>query len=334
MKTRRQSFSRRLFAALLTVSILSLLAFLTACSNTIATPSDRYAIVIGIGLYDYSATCLYSDNDAYDMSNTLASKGWNVITRLISWNSPTSNGENYTNGTPTLSAIEAAISGLATNIGTDTNATVLVYFSGHGVENSGYLVPYDGLYSDYTANMSLCISPAEMTKLMGNLRCKNKILIIDACYSGAFVDTGSSIDTSPQDAYDNGTSGSSLLSAAIPDLGNLLAESIFQNGDPSVITISAAGAQESSYSGDGSSTSILRIGNGAFTFYLLQAATLGDTNHNGYVTCTEAFNYAKSQILNVWDVLYANPPYPNGREVFLPHISGGDGDVVLFVNRS
>ena len=81
--------------------------------------------------------------------------------------------------------------------------------------------------------------------------------------------------------------------------------------------------------------------NGVFTYYLLQAATFGDVNNDGYVTITEAYSFAKSKVKNVWDAQYSNNTdywetfYNTYGYVpdFLPHISGGTGDLVLYVNK-
>lgn len=60
------------------------------------------------------------------------------------------------------------------------SATALFYFSGHGIVDStgGYLVTPD--YSDYNYGVSL----HEILTLANKSKCKNKIIILDSCYSG------------------------------------------------------------------------------------------------------------------------------------------------------
>ena len=154
--------------------------------------------------------------------------------------------------------------------------------------------------------------------------------------------------------HEGGTE-SSFLAAALGNFGSLLQNSVSSSGDPTVLTITAAGADEYSYDDS-------EHGHGAFTYYLLKAATAGDSDRDGYVTATEAYAYAKKGIEKVWntqteeslsywcdyvewymqyyydetvhcsswnDVLYYLKHLPD----FMPHISGGTGDLVLYDNN-
>jgi len=334
MKGTRRTLSPAGAPALLSVALFALLA--AGCANTIATPANRYALVIGV--QDYPADTLdlsYPDDDADSMATLLASTGWTVTKRLIA----TSDGGIATDGSPTKANIEAAIGDFAAYVGGDTASTILVYFSGHGstsTDNStAYLIPYDGLFNTETkttgglwiasydlATQANWITPAQMTTWMGNIVSKNRILILDSCYSGGFVDTGSAVDASPQDSNTiTGTSEDGLLFSAIANLNTLLAASVSREGDPDVITVSACGSEEESY--DDSAHK-----HGTFTYYLLASADSGDTNQDGFVTTTEAFYYAKESVKAYW-----NSTHSIYGAALLPHISGGAGDLVLFANR-
>ena len=87
------------------------------------------------------------------------------------------------------------------------------------------------------------------------------------------------------------------------------------------MTLSACGSEEESY--DDSTHS-----HGAFTYYLLKAASSGDTDSDGYVTTTEACAYTKKMIKANW-----NKEYATYGDALLPHISGGTGDLVLYDNN-
>jgi metacaspase-1 len=343
---------------LLALCALAAALALFGCSNVSASSAakSRYAIVIGVQDYPGTSNDLnYPDDDAESMASLLASKGWTVVSELIN-TSDTS--KNYTSAT--YANIKSAVTALASYIGTNTNATVLVYYSGHGGldtedSNAACIIPYDGVTTTGTTGVDYTkwISSATLTSWLGALSCKNKILILDSCYSGSFVDTGSSVDAIPSSygTYEGGTEAS-FLSAALGNFGTLLQNSASGEGDPDVLTITASGADEYSY--DDSDH-----GHGAFTYYLLQAATSGDSDGDGYVTSTEAYAYAKAKIKSVWDAAYASTTsseflyyqayyqhygyyitswsdiYARWGYVpdFMPHISGGTGDLVLYDNN-
>ena len=163
---------------------------------------------------------------------------------------------------------------------------------------------------------------------------KNRILILDSCYSGGFVDDAASIDAAPANYGPNdGGTTQSTLDVANANSSALLARAFADQSDPAILTISAAGSQEFSYDDSGHL-------HGAFTYWLLQAKSdsAADTDGNKLVTATEAYAYAKNKILANWDLQYANTvgDYINGVPIyadFLPRISGGSGDIVLYDNR-
>ena len=51
-----------------------------------------------------------------------------------------------------------------------------------------------------------------------------------------------------------------------------------------------------------------------------------DVDNNKLVTATEAFAYARNKVLGEWDA-------HNTSSTFIPHISGGSGDIVLYDKR-
>ena len=298
--------ARRLGAPIALLLALSAAAALAGCSADIATPTNRYAVVIGI--QDYQSPSIndlqYPENDANELAAALSAGGWQVADSLLS-------------SAATYAAIRSSIqTTLAGLVGSDENATVLLYYSGHGNQDTGDLVPYD------TMDASKLIPPSVLSSWLDALPCKNKILILDSCYSGNFVIAGDSIDASPQDSNSSsGTLEDSLLETAVGNLSELIAASLESSGAPSVLAISAAGSADLSYETGA-------VSNGVFTYYLLKAAASGDANGDGYVTATEAFAYAKSCIKAYWNSVNAA-----SYAAFLPHISGGTGDLVLYVNK-
>jgi hypothetical protein len=179
---------------------------------------------------------------------------------------------------------------------------------------------------------------------MAAVPARNRLLILDSCDSGGFVASDVAVDTSPANygyaSYEDGTSEKFLLLAALSKFNTLLAANIASFGDPEVQVLSAAGSDEFSYDGT------TAMANGVFTYYLLEAGETnsstslakGDADGDGVVTVDEAYVYTKAKInaewnadyirnQSTWEWLYREKGcIPD----FLPHISGGTGDAVLF----
>lgn len=328
------SHPRRLPLAMVLLASLAI-AILASCSlsnQSISTPSNRYALVIGVQDYpdseNDSSDLNYTDDDAAELADSLAEQGWTVSTRLIS----TSDAGIDTDGSPTYANIKAAVEALST----DDSATILVYFSGHGSTDDGtpYIIPYDGLktseqyYPGYgyyqDSDITKWITPVTLRSWMDAVPAKNRVLILDSCYSGGFTEDANAVDTSPDD-YSQAlgtTSETSTLFAALSNFNNLLAANLSSLGTRDVVALSAAGSDEVSWD---DSTS----GHGAFTNYLLKAAAAGDADGDGYVTVAEAYSYAKAKIKANWNTDYNQSWYRTEWD-FLPHISGGTGDIVLY----
>jgi hypothetical protein len=321
---------RAAFALALSIAICS-------CVQEVKITAPRYALVYGVSTYQsmyleadqyspYTSTTVpanfdnlsYSDDDAKSLGDLMTNQGWTVQERIkgnIISSDPT---KDATLEKPTRQQMQTDINTLALSIQADS--TVLIYFSGHGtyVNGTAYLVPYDGISDDPspTLHLSNCIAPADLNSMLAVLPTKNIIVILDTCYSGSFVSPGSAIDASPQDY--SSMPYFSAFATALSNFGSLLVANAAASGAKTPIVLSAAGTNESSYDGT------MAMQHGVFTYYLLQAATNGDSNGDGVVTTTEAYVYTSAAIKSQWD---ANPYVT----AFLPHISGGTRDLVLFV---
>lgn len=305
--------------AALAVLVLGLFAAFVAssCSQSVTITAPRYALVYGVRAYLYDTGLKYTVLDARGVEATLQSDKWNA--------------SELEDAAVTKARIRSDILSLSS---VSSNSTVLVYFSGHGTfvdaswgsvyptYSGGYIVPYDavdasGLTSSTIANL---ISPSELASWLSQVGTKNVIVVLDCCNSGAFVSPGSASDASPQNY--SSMPAFSAFSAAFTNFGNLLAANAAANGGMSPIVISAAGTDESSYDG----TSAMQ--HGVFTYYLLQAAANGDSNGDGLVTTTEAFSYTQKAVI-AWGSSLTSADYGSYLP-FLPHISGGTRDLVLF----
>ncbi|MGA2546065.1 MAG: caspase family protein [Rectinemataceae bacterium] len=297
------------FALALSIAICS-------CAQDVKITAPRYALVYGVA--DYQTDKLYyTVDDARSMASTLTTYGCSAA-----------NIHEKEDNAVTKAQIRSDILSLAS---VSSDSTVLFYYSGHGsyvdstwgppyypAHSGPYIVPYDAVGADgidITTVVNL-ISPSELASWFSQVGTKNVIIILDSCFSGGFVSPGSAIDASPQDY--SSMPYFSAFSTALSNFGSLLVANASASGAKTPIVFSAAGTNESSYDGT------VAMQHGVFTYYLLQAATDGDSNGDGVVTTTEAYVYTSVAIKSQWD---ANPYVI----AFLPHISGGTRDLVLFV---
>lgn len=299
--TRPKRPRKRLFQILL-FTVTCPLFTLLSCSFEIT--AARYALVYGAADYPGTANDLgYPDNDAQDMAAALSAGGWTI------------HAASY----PAATRLQIAgdIADLAPLV--DPDSAVLVYFSGHGsadVSGTTYIIPTD----------ENPVSPPELLSWLDALPCRNRILILDTCYSGGFVPDTGTLDSAPQNygVYDDGTDGSAIL-AALGSYSDLLAAA-FESYDPATpMVVTAAGAEELSYESG-------TYGNGVFTYFFLQAAASGDLDGNGFVTLQEAYRFARERVERYWNSVYYGY-YDSSTGIFadyLPRISGNARDVVIF----
>jgi uncharacterized caspase-like protein len=291
-------------------------ASLCSCAQaTSSITSTRYALVYGIE--DYPGTIYdltYTKDDADSMAALLGTEGWTV--------------SESTDSSATRARVVSDIASVASSASSDS--TVLIYYSGHGTLENGvtYILPYDSIVASNVGtrdeSISLdagsALSQSDLSTLISTLPTKNVIIILDSCYSGGFVDSGSSIDASPS-SYAT-MEKYSAFATALANFDDLLVSNASATGDKTPIVISAAGSGESSYDGSES------MGHGVFTYYLLKSSDSGDSDGDGVVTTTEAFAYT-TEYIKAWD---SKLTAHSGEDPFLPHISGGTRDLVLFSN--
>ena len=291
-------------------------------SSASSFSGTKYAVVVGINDYinnNYVRDLHYCVNDATKINSMLSSESWTFPA-----SSPiVAETDETTNKKATKDAIKAALEAVPAN-----TTTFLFYFSGHGgaySESEAYIVP-----SDYNGSTSTLISTTELSEWLADVDATNKIVILDSCYSGGFVDSGDSVDAAPGNAQQG------LTSSAV-DMAFRFGELLAQNSaaassgvSTSPLVISAAGWDEFSYEGDYPPISTT-IQDGYFTYYFTQAADTnssgtmyGDSDGDGVLSCIEAYSYAKDKISQDSSSLNVR---------FLPHISGSLRDFALIDNR-
>lgn len=235
----------------------------------------------------------------------------------------------------------------------------LFYYSGHG--DQGSVVPNHAVIALWGSvrgtaespayNASLTVTEDEFRALLAQyIPTKKVVIILDCCFSGGFIRNVGS-DGVPQDtaayytqlwkAFLAGkapgaeTALGSWFSETATDQTTALASwtkavgsgSGFSPGQAQVL--SAAGALELSWD-DGSHG----WGHGAFTHFLLDAKTRGDFDGNGYVTVSEAYRYSFEGLQQEWNLVWgavgAGTLAKATSQAFLPHLSQGPADYLLF----
>jgi len=299
---------------------LVLWLFLAGCElfapNNATFQGKKYAIVVGINEYinNYDFGDLsFCVADAKAMEAMLTDAGWEV--EPIEAESSESDNDKATKDN-----IKRALQEVPTDV-----STFLFYFSGHGhvYRDQAYIVPSDVDSSSYSRMISSMISATEFSEWLSKVEASNKLVILDSCYSGSFVDPGDCIDAVP------GNIASDQISSNIDmflRFGELLAQnsaSAAKYPSTAPLVISAAGWNEESWeysSNDG--------GYGIFTHYFVQASEIsednsmnGDFDGDGILSCIEAYDYAKKALEKDW------------RANQLPHITGGLRDFALIDSR-
>jgi hypothetical protein len=323
------------------------LAWALAGCQLEATSSHNVALLYGITTYDSEYAVGNSPNltwpaaDVTSLAPLLRSSSGGNFQTVIS------RTDEAATRTQLITDIQSAAASL------DANSEFLLYYSGHGTEGTyagrgshSFIVPY-GAYSGSGVTAANLVSEDDLRGWLSALPTKKIVVILDSCNSGGFLASGNG-NTVPQDtaayyqalwqAFLSGKAPSSWteLSSWYSDAvsGNtsfvsawtsaLAAGSGFASNQAQVLT--AAGALESSYDDNAS-------GHGAFTNYLLKSQTSGDADGNSYVTVSEAYRYTFDQLQDRWNGIWgavAEASFATGSALFLPHLSSGPVDFVLF----
>jgi len=292
------------------------LADLSSCALNV--PYDKYAIVYGIADYNgLLSTLTYTDDDADAMYQLLlVSQGFDLVTLR-------------TNSAATKSQLLTDIGNIATDPDMDEEDLFVFYFSGHGGPEGIGPEPETGdaenewisLYgSTYPPDLSTTFSDDALVAALRVIPCRKKVIIIDACNSGGFIGNELEVDGEPAALAEGSESILELAADAIRLYAN------FDGSSADIppweaLVLSAAGERELSLEGP-------FYGHGIFTYYLLEAETEGDQDHDGWVTVTEAFAYTQEKLYRDY-YLGRFGPY----DAYSPHVSGGPVDYVLFEAR-
>ncbi|MEO8371561.1 MAG: tetratricopeptide repeat protein [Candidatus Solibacter sp.] len=221
-----------------------------------------YAVIVGISKYPKLAA---KDQLAFAERDAQA-----IFTALISPEGGNFRVENVhvlTNEKATLAGLRHEIDTWLPSVAKDDDR-VLIYFAGHGFmfQGKGYLAPAD-FDRDRIAQTGYPMDDLGSV-IGGKIKAKSKILLTDACHSGAIT---------PEDTEN--------LNNRFGDLTK------------SLFSLTASRARERSYE-----VADLKGGHGVFTYYVVQGMEgAADVSGDGVVTADELAEYVHSQVREYTD---------------------------------
>ena len=259
--------------------------------DTLKSSGVTYALLAGVSTYKNPSSDL--DGVQYDtphMRDMLINDCGYSSSRITS----------LQDGQATKSAIRQALIQMSSRAGKDD--TVVFYFSGHGyVYPSGYGTSYLEPYDSELDSVYYDISSSELKQWLDGIRCKNILVIIDACEAEGMLKGGTKemVTTSQLKAGSDKIPGADRFSQNF--LGTFesrdtLAQSSAEQ--QKALTGTQYVVQVSCRSGEGSWTNA--ISGSWFTTYFVEGVgnPSADTNSDTWVSAEEAFNYASP--LTTW----------------------------------
>ena len=301
-------FSRTLGAIVFSTFLLC--PFLLSC-NLDPDPGERYALVYGVAQYVEPLNKLkYSADDAIAVGNLLTSRGYreeNVIVR--------------TDTAATKAQLESDLRAIANRASSDS--LFLFYFSGHGGVQwkvNGSTHEYIFLYDPHNT-LNGGIQDSDLMQLLRTIPSRRKVVILDSCNSGGFIGDFPGIDGIPPDYRG---SKADYLKAAQKAFVKYFAN--VDAGDipyAEAVVIAAGGLDELTFEAD-SDLNGNPVAHGILTYYLLKAPRNADKNNDGWITTLEIYSYIRDRVEKDWN------KYLSSEDVFLPRISGGPLDLVVF----
>ena len=176
--------------------------------STTSEGGQKWALVVGINQYSNVPALNYATADAKALYESLLKAGFPADNIMLMIDTATSHLN------PTRGNLRARIDQLATLVGKDD--VLLFFFSGHGTEKNGagYLVPIDGSTTDIGS-----LIPLSWVKLtLETSAAKHRLLILDACHSGAKAGDASA---SPADVMLSDLSGAAFATLSSCDTDQL-----------------------------------------------------------------------------------------------------------------
>ncbi|MGM0432533.1 MAG: caspase family protein [Spirochaetota bacterium] len=294
--------------SLIAITAAILLSLTISCSLFTYPPAGEFhAVLYGLDYQDISnkSPLIQTVNDASDFKQYLDYFDYHNIELFNGTDDPTS---PYSSDD---------IFGSLPDNTLKKSDTFLFYLAGHGSQDGKIVTESES---------NEVISPEELFSELDGTGAGTIVVILDICYSGAFVlDDGYDTDGLP-DSY-----GDDSPEAYQESWSKYFDPASSERSYPNIHVISAAGSAEESLED-------YELENGAFTYYLLDALGYdhaentvpgysypADRNSDGYITLSEAYKEAFDRFQS--EFLSGIPSDSR----YYPHITGGPGDPILVV---
>jgi len=228
---------------------------------SIKTNEDAYAIVIGIEDYRDLPAAEYTSRDARVLREYLI--------RVMGF--PEENIVSLINDRATKSDIEGYLGKWLRN-NVDRNSTVFIYYAGHGAPNpatgEAFIIPYDG---NPAFPESSGIPLDNIYKIISDLKARNAMIVLDACFSGA--------------------GGRSVMARGGRPIAISIESPLLDSNDLIVMSASKGTQISSSYPAKR---------HGLFTYFFLKGLQgEADINNDRQITTEELYNYIRPQVRKV-----------------------------------
>ena len=264
--------------------LIGILACLALCSTSSPYPGtvtastiEYWAVIVGISDYVGTENDLrYCDDDAIDVYKALLS--------YDNWSS--SHIQLLVDANATKANIQSAIGTMSSNA--DSNDVCFFFFAGHGTNGPDVspLDEADGLDEYLIAQDMSLIRDDELSDWLGALPTVNRMVAIDACYSGgqvkAPVPEGRRVRTIPGcyvSSKGDGFTKDLVALVRTQDLGDMGGVALTSSDD------------------DELSAEYSSLQNGLFTYYVVEGMLGGaDTNGNSEISGEELYYYAAPRV--------------------------------------
>ncbi len=262
-------------------------SFVTECTQKFAKP-DLYILAVGVSKYqDSTMNLTYSDKDVKDITaifndnNKVSGRFANVFVKLI------------TNEEATVTKIDEAAAILQNS---KVNDQVVLFFSGHGLidQQMDYYLATNPV--DFLNPSKDGLLYTHFQDYFDGLKCRKRLLLIDACHSGEFdkadfkQDVLASNTTEQVNEKDFKFRGKKVI--GIANTNDLMKELFTDLRKETGATVIA------SSSGTEFSVESSTWKNGAFTYALKEGLALmkADGNKNKEITLSETRNYVIAKV--------------------------------------
>jgi len=223
------------------------------------TPSQFYALFVGVSQYEHLMKLSKCTTDARDLNALLANSGYRKAHMSL-----------ILDGDATKAAISHRLDWLARRAG--VNDTVLIFFSGHGAQRIGgfeageYLCPVE---ADWYNLRATAISNSEFNSALRAIPAGRVAVFLDACHSGGVGQ--------PKDVEASTKAG--LSAQAYAELARGGGRVVIASCQPGEV-----------------SWELPEMRNGLFTHYLLEGLRGAAAGQDGVVRVTNLFDYISQKV--------------------------------------